>query len=417
MDNESPLQLAVLGSTGSVGRQALDVVREHPDKFKVVALAAATNTELLLAQIAEFRPAYVAISKAECGEKVAAGLKSANGTKPEIVIGKNSAAQIAAQDAIHAVVAAVSGFDGLDSVLVAVDAGKDVALANKESLVAAGSLLKAKAAASGALIAPVDSEHNSIFQCLPGSCATSSVRRIIITASGGPFLTLPLDQFSSITPAAAIKHPRWNMGAKISVDSATLMNKGLEVIEAAYLFDLPPNSVEVLIHPQSTVHGLVEYVDGTVLAAVYSPDMRVPIANALACLKLKQYSGGTKPVNYGSIQRLTSRQISFLDLVSCSPLEFIQPDYVRFPALRLAYQALESGGLAPAVLNAANEVAVSSFLQSQLGFNRIIEIVEQTLAAFNNRNYDNIGDVVDADQWARRQSKALIEAGCTRMVS
>lgn len=382
-----------MGSTGSIGRQTLDVVRENSDNFEVISLAAGQNIELLIEQIREFQVQKVVVAT----EGAAAELRTADvGVKNlQISVGREGSVELAKDPAAPIVMGAILGFEGLFSVLAAVQAGKCVALANKECLVAAGDLLQNEAKRTGAKLVPVDSEHSSIYQCLNRRGAHEDVRRVILTASGGPFLNTPREDLHQVDATAAIKHPRWAMGAKISVDSATLMNKGLEVIEAAVLFGLPPEKIEVLIHPESVVHGLVEYSEGTILAALFATDMRVPIAYAL-----KTLSGMDANISSG---------VSFLDLAKQQTLRFFSPDDVRFPSLGICYRALRQGGSSPAVLNAANEMAVESFLRNEIKFLQIPSVVEQSLEQVEFRKTKEISDVVWADTEARKTASKILK--------
>jgi 1-deoxy-D-xylulose-5-phosphate reductoisomerase len=371
-------KISILGATGSVGKSTLDLVERNPDRFEVEAVTAATKAEAL-ADIARRTRAKLAIIADESRLRDLKELLA--GTNCHVAAGEDALAEAAAGQA-DLVIAAIVGCAGLRSVMAAVDAGKTVALANKEALVTAGQIMTRAALASGATLLPIDSEHNAIFQCLAGS-RIEDVSRIILTASGGPFRTAPAELIAAATPAQACAHPNWSMGAKISVDSATMMNKGLELIEARYLFGLPSDRIDVLIHPQSVVHSLVEFVDGSVLAQLGAPDMRVPIAYALAW-----------PKRIGTPARR-------LDLAAIARLDFEAPDLGRFPALRLAREALEAGGAAPIVLNAANEVAVAGFLGGALRFPEIARFVEQALASSAFAAPASIEDVLEIDRATR----------------
>jgi len=384
-------RLCILGSTGSIGTQTLDVVRANRGEFGVHSLAAGTNVELLAAQAEEFTPELIVVRDSEVADALRARLKKAI----PIEIGREGCEKAAASAESDIVIAAVVGFEGLFAVHAAVKAGKKIALANKESLVAAGTLLLEEAARTGAKIAPIDSEHSSIYQCLLRRGQPERVRRIVLTASGGPFWRSSAEELRNVKPEDAVKHPTWAMGAKISVDSATLMNKGLEVIEAAVLFDLPARQIEVLIHPESVVHGMVEYDEGTMLAALFVTDMRVPIAYALKAL-----AGGDAIVASG---------VSFLDLAKREKLSFYEPDLKRFPALGLAYDALNAGGLMPAVLNAANEVAVYSFLRNEIDYCSIPFVTETVMRGFENKKAQRIEDVVRTDTAAREAASKVVE--------
>ena len=383
-------RLAILGSTGSIGQNALAVVAEHPQEFQVVGLAAGKNIKVLAEQIRAVRPQLVSVQD----EAAARQLKLAlNGHPPaEILVGSEGAVAVAAAPDADLVVSAMVGAVGLPPTLAAVEAGKTVALANKETLVAAGSLVMAAVAAHGATLLPVDSEHSAIFQAMQGHCR-EEVRRLWLTASGGPFRTWPQEKLDAATPAQALKHPNWSMGAKITIDSATMMNKALEVIEASVLFGLPVSQVEVYIHPQSIIHSLVEFVDGSVLAQLGWPDMRLPIAYAL-----------TYP------RRLPLHQEP-LDLGKVAQLTFERPDFMRFPSLRLGYEAARIGGTMPAVLNAANEVAVAAFLEGRLSFPGIPRVVEATMAAHSSEPLKDLPQVLTVNSWAREQAQALVDQG------
>jgi 1-deoxy-D-xylulose-5-phosphate reductoisomerase len=383
-------KIAILGATGSIGKSTLDLVERDPERFEVVAVTAATNAEAL-AEIARRTRAKLAVIADKSRLQTLQELLVGSGCRVEA----GEAALIdAASGEADLVIAAIVGCAGLRPAMAAVDAGKAVALANKEALVTAGELMTRAAQRSNATLLPIDSEHNAIFQCLAGS-NIDQLARIILTASGGPFRTAPADVMARATPAQAVAHPNWSMGAKISVDSATMMNKGLELIEAHYLFGLPSSRIEVLIHPQSIVHSLVEFVDGSMLAQLGSPDMRIPIAYALAWPE--------------RIETPAQR----LDLAASGRLDFEAPDLERFPALRLAREALEAGGAAPIVLNAANEVAVGSFLDERLGFPDIARLVEQALedaTAFDAPA--SIEDVLAIDRATRLSVGALMTEGC-----
>ncbi len=379
-------RLAILGSTGSIGLSTLDVIARHPDRYEVFALAARNNVGRLLEQCIRFRPRFAVVVETSAALKLRAELAPA-GMKTEVLSGAQALADIAAHPEVDAVMAAIVGAAGLRSSLAAACAGKRVMLANKEALVMSGPLFMQAVREGGATLIPVDSEHNAIFQCMGGDRARG-VRRVLLTASGGPFLRAPEQVLRSATPDQACAHPRWVMGRKISVDSATLMNKGLELIEACLLFDLAPSRVEVVVHPQSIVHSFVEYLDGSMLAQLGNPDMRTPIAHAL-----------------GWPDRLPSG-VESLDLIRTARLDFEAPDMGRFPCLRLARNAAEAGGTTPAVLNAANEVAVDAFLEGRLGFLDIPGVIEDVLAKHGNAPVVSLEDVLGADEWARAQARA-----------
>jgi len=363
--------IAVLGSTGSIGENTLDVLRQHPGRYRVVALLARSNVRRLVEQAREFRPDYIAIADATLLPQLRSLLQQA-GLAPQVLAGPRAAEELAVLPEVQCVMAAIVGAAGLPSTLAAAGAGKRLCIANKEALVMAGPLVLAAARRSGALIMPIDSEHNAIFQCLPAGArlgeAPAGVRRVLLTASGGPFRDWSAAALENVTPQQACAHPVWSMGRKISVDSATLMNKGLEMIEAALLFGLPAGRIEVVIHRQSVVHSLVEYVDGSVLAQLGSPDMRTPIAHALAWP-----------------ERMASG-VQFLDLLRVARLDFEAPDTGRFPCLALAVEAARAGGEMPAVLNAANEVAVEAFLAGRLGFGGIPETCAAVMNAWGSLN-------------------------------
>jgi 1-deoxy-D-xylulose-5-phosphate reductoisomerase len=372
--------LALIGSTGSVGKSTLDVVARHPDRFRVVALGGGANLEELARQAEAFRPELVSSTDPGAPAFLRGRLGAAC---PEIVVGEEGAVLVAAHAGAQVLVSAIVGAAGMVPTFAAVSAGKTVALANKESLVAAGELMMSRARATGAALLPVDSEHNALHQCLRGS-EGRDVRRLILTASGGPFRGRSRAQLQSVTPAEALRHPTWTMGPKITIDSATLMNKGLEVIEARWLFDVPGERIEVLVHPQSTVHSLVEFVDGSMLAQLGVTDMRHPIQYAL-----------TYPERWES-------SLAPLDLAVAGKLEFERPDRETFPCLELGYRALAAGGTAPAVLNAANEVAVKYFLEGRLTFHDIPAVIEETLSRHAGPPARSIEDVLDVDREARR---------------
>lgn len=382
-------RVSILGATGSVGQSTLDLIERSPDRFKLVALTASTNVEAL-ADAARRTGAELAVI---ADERLLTELEAKlGGTNCRAAAGEDGLVEAATCDA-DLVMAAIVGCAGLLPVMAAVEAGRTVALANKEALVTAGELMTGAADRHGATLLPVDSEHNAIFQCLAGS-RIGDVSKIILTASGGPFRTSSAEAMSRATPAQAVAHPKWSMGAKISVDSATLMNKGLELIEAHHLFGLESERIEVLIHPQSVVHSLVEFIDGSVLAQLGAADMRVPIAHALAWPE--------------RIETPAER----LDLSRIGKLEFEAPDLERFPALRLARDALEAGGAAAVVLNAANEVGVAAFLEGRIAFPQIVELVEEALSRHSGAAPGSVEDVVTIDRTTRRQVGAAIEESC-----
>ena len=382
-------KIAILGATGSIGKSTLDLVEYNRDRFEVVAVTAAMSVEAL-ADIARRTGAKLAViaNESRLGEL----RQLLAGTGCRCAAGSSALVEAACGDA-DLVIAAIVGCAGLKPVMAAVEAGKTVALANKEALVTAGELMTQAAQASGTVILPIDSEHNAIFQCLAGS-RKENVARIILTASGGPFRDAPVDRIAAATPEEAVAHPNWSMGAKISVDSATMMNKGLELIEARYLFGLTSDRIDIVVHPQSVVHSLVEFVDGSMLAQLGSPDMRIPIAYALAW---------PERVETGARR---------LDLAAIARLDFEPPDVERFPALRVARQALESGGAAPIVLNAANEVAVASFLAGSIRFPDIVDLVRRALDELDFAAPRSIPDVLDIDRRTREHVETEVKATC-----
>ncbi len=378
--------VAVLGSTGSIGRSTLDVIERHPDRYRVVALAANRDVEGMLAQCRRHRPDLAAMADTQSAESLREAV-AAEGLPTKVVAGEEGLARAATHPEVDQVMAAIVGAAGLPPTLAAVRAGKRILLANKESLVVSGALFMEEVKKAGVEVLPIDSEHNAIFQCLPagarGALAEHGISRILLTASGGPFRTLAADALEKVTPEQACAHPNWSMGRKISVDSATLMNKGLEVIEAHWLFGAMPEQIQVVVHPQSVIHSMVQYVDGSVLAQLGNPDMRTPIAHALAWPE--RMESGVEP----------------LDLFQVARLDFEPPDMARFPCLGLAFEAVNAGGTAPAVLNAANEVAVEAFLQERIGFTTIPRIIEQVLARQNPQAADSLETLLEADRHAR----------------
>jgi 1-deoxy-D-xylulose-5-phosphate reductoisomerase len=379
-------RLGILGSTGSIGVSTLEIVAAHRDRFEVVSLTAGNNLDLLQRQIKEFSPRLVSVATEELALKLARMLP---GKGPEILYGVPGLIAAATADGIDMVVAAIVGAAGLVPTAAAIKAGKDVALANKETLVTAGRQIMELVAAHGVRLYPVDSEHCAVFQSLQGH-RSEDVTRIILTASGGPFLDYPLEKLQQVTVAQALNHPNWSMGRKISIDSATMMNKGLEVIEARWLFNVPAARIAVNIHPQSIIHSMVEYVDGCVMAQLGVPDMKAPIAYALTYPE--RVATGVKP----------------LDLTELSGLSFFNPDHVRFPALRLAYRALESGESMPAVLNAANEVAVEAFLNDRIRFLDIPVVIAKTMDLHQAHSFATIEDVLVADRWGREKAREIV---------
>ncbi len=379
-------KIALLGATGSIGVSTLDIIAAYPDQYEVVCLSAGNNLRRLKEQIDRFRPRLVSV----ISEEAARDLQRELGTKgPEVCCGVEGLIACASHQEVHMVVTAVVGAAGLVPTMAAIEAGKDIALANKETLVAAGPLVMAAVARKGVRLYPVDSEHSAIFQSLQGH-RRQDVRRLILTASGGPFRDRPQADLARVTLADALAHPNWNMGRKITIDSATMMNKGLEVIEARWLFDLPADRIAVHIHPQSIVHSMVEYVDGAVMAQLGIPDMKTPIAYALS------YP-----------ERLPLDQPP-LDLCALKNLSFFEPDLKKFPCLDLAYQALSCGGTAPAVLNAANEVIVEAFLQQQIGFLDIAATLQAVLDRHDCAPLEQIDDALRADLWGRQQARRVL---------
>jgi 1-deoxy-D-xylulose-5-phosphate reductoisomerase len=393
-------RIAILGSTGSIGTSALDVARTHADRVEIVGLAAATNAGAMVKQILEFRPRAVAMATADAMDKLVAVL---GGSPAEISgVGNDGLCEVATHPDVDVVLCASSGTAALDAVLAAIEAGKTIALANKEVLVMAGGIVMDAARRKGVAVLPVDSEHNAIHQCLHGRSA-HELRRLILTASGGPFRGRPRPALEQVTPADALKHPTWQMGPKITIDSATLMNKGLEVIEAHWLFGVPASCIDVVVHPQSIVHSMVELKDGSIIAQMGITDMRLPIQYAFAY-----------PDRWDA-------PVPFLDLTKTGPLEFQPPAWDDFPCLRLAYRALESpphdaqnasrGPRAerslPIVLNAANEVAVAAFLEGRLGFTQIPRVIEQAMNAHTPETAETLGDVRRVDRWARAHAAEL----------
>ena len=389
----SNLQISILGSTGSVGASTLAVIDENPS-YNVFALTAHQNAKLLFEQCKKYRPKFAVLSEAAAAEFNTLLVESNLDTK--LLVGESGLVEVASNPNVDIVMAAIVGAAGLESTLAAALNGKRLLLANKESLVMTGDLLKQAARKSGAEILPIDSEHNTIFQCLPQTKSSvhaefnTGVVKVVLTASGGPFLSTPIEQLDSVTPDQACLHPKWSMGRKISVDSATMMNKGLEFIEACYLFDLESSQVDVLIHPQSIVHSMVHYKDGSVLAQMANPDMRVPIAYGLAW---------PERIASGAAQ---------LDLTAQEPLQFFKPDFSRFPCLRLGIEAAGERGTAPAVLNAANEVAVEAFLGGEIGFAEIPLIIEAVRSQIPCEPAPTLAIIQDLDGQARKLSKELI---------
>lgn len=386
--------LCILGATGSIGVSTLDVAARHPQLYKVIALTANSNIDVLFEQCQAHRPNYVVVVNAAKANEFQQKIANTNIAGIKVLAGADALETVATLDEVDSVMAAIVGAAGLLPSLAAAKAGKTVLLANKEALVMSGDIFMDAVTASGAQLLPIDSEHNAIFQCMPAHYKTGSngkqVRRILLTASGGPFREMPIEKMADVTPEQAVAHPNWDMGKKISVDSATMMNKGLEMIEACLLFNMSPDQIQVVIHPQSVIHSMVDYVDGTVLAQMGNPDMRIPIAHAMACPD--RFDSGAKA----------------LDIFQVARMDFQEPDLKRFPCLRLAYQASHAGGTMPAVLNAANEIAVEAFLNKQVKFTDIPVIIEQTMAAIPVTAADNLEIILEKDSQARACAKKLI---------
>ncbi len=387
--------LTILGSTGSIGESTLDVVSRHPEKFRVFALAGHRQVDKLAAQCKQFRPEYAVVGDAGHAAELEKKLKQ-EGISTQVLYGAQALIDVASADEVSGVMCAIVGAAGLPSALAAAQKGKTIYLANKETLVVSGALFMETARQNGAAVLPIDSEHNAIFQVLPrdytGRLNEHGINSVILTASGGPFLNTDLSTFDSITPEQAVKHPNWSMGRKISVDSASMMNKGLELIEAHWLFNCPPEKLEVVIHPQSVIHSMVRYRDGSVLAQLGNPDMRTPIAY---CLGLpERIDSGVGELDFGALSALT----------------FQKPDFDRFPCLKLAYQAMNAGGAAPCVLNAANEVAVAAFLDKRIKFTDIAKVVAHCLAQDFSDGRHDIEGLLAQDAQTRRQAREFMAA-------
>ncbi|WP_263141452.1 1-deoxy-D-xylulose-5-phosphate reductoisomerase [Pseudomonas alcaligenes] len=386
-------RITVLGATGSIGLSTLDVIARHPERYQAFALTGFSRLDELKALCLSHRPHFAVVPEPETARRLQDALAGA-GLSTRVLWGESGLCEVAAHPEVDAVMAAIVGAAGLKPTLAAVQAGKRILLANKEALVMSGALFMQAVRTSGALLLPIDSEHNAIFQCLPGDYAQGlgqvGVRRILLTASGGPFRETPAERLAAVTPEQACAHPNWSMGRKISVDSASMMNKGLELIEACWLFDARPSQVEVVIHPQSVIHSLVDYVDGSVLAQLGNPDMRTPISHALSWP-----------------QRIDSG-VSPLDLFAIGRLDFQAPDEQRFPCLRLARQAAECGGSAPALLNAANEVAVAAFLERRIRFTEIASIIDDVLAREPVQPLDSLEAVLAVDECARAAARTWL---------
>jgi 1-deoxy-D-xylulose-5-phosphate reductoisomerase len=380
-------RISILGSTGSIGRQTLEIVSQFPDKFRIVGLCAGKNINLLRNQILRFKPHIVSVQDEKDAAMLLAELRSES---IEILWGERGAESVAAYPEADLVVSAMVGASGLKPTLSAIRSGKNIALANKESLVMAGKILIRESQKHNVRVLPIDSEHSALFQAL-GTNKKEFVKRLILTASGGPFFNFPKEELESVTVEMALNHPTWKMGKKVTIDSATLMNKGLEVIEANWLFGIPPERISVWIHPQSIVHSMVEYIDGSVIAQMSVPDMRIPISYALA------YP-----------ERILVNRDSNLPR-SFGHLTFEEADFERFPALYLSYRAIEEGGTMPAVMNAANEIAVGAFLERELKFIEILKIVSQVMGMHKTLPGDALEEVLESDAWARRTARSLIK--------
>jgi len=386
-------QVTILGATGTIGTQTLDVINQHPERFGVFALTASTNVQGLFDLCVKFKPRYAVLLSPSAALALETQLKSA-GVATTVLQGEEALSEVASHQDVDVVMAAIVGSAGLHPAMAAARTGKRILLANKETLVMAGNLFMQAVIDGGATLLPIDSEHNAIFQVMPYQrtrvLADMGVKRILLTASGGPFRNASLDQLRNVTRAQALNHPNWVMGPKITIDSATMMNKGLEVIEAHWLFNATSAQIEVVVHPQSVIHSMVEYNDGSVLAQLGNPDMRTPIAYGL-----------------GYPDRLVSG-VSSLDLLKIGRLDFCAPDHGMFPCLRLAYEALDAGGTAPAILNAANEVAVEAFLADQIGFMEIPALIESVLSTSNIEAVTSIPQLVDVDAVARRAARSWL---------
>ena len=380
-------KLAILGSTGSIGVSTLDIIERFRERYEVVALTAGRNIQLLKEQILKFHPRMVSV----LSEDLSGRLKEELGTTDtEILHGTEGAKRVASVPEVDMVVSAIVGAEGLIPTLSAIKCGKNIALANKETLVMAGKIVMEQANANGSIILPIDSEHSAIFQSLQGH-QRDDVQRIILTASGGAFLKYSYEELETVTVQEALNHPNWQMGKKVTIDSASLMNKGLEVIEARWLFNIPPERIDVHIHPQSIIHSMVEYIDGSIIAQMGLPDMRVPISYALAYPERLQT--GLSPLNFIDVGQLT----------------FEIPDEKKFPALRLAYRAIKDGETMPAVLNAANEIAVDAFLQNRIPFTKIPTLIEETMNCYKAKELNTLEDVLEANLWARNKANEFVE--------
>ena len=386
--------ICILGSTGSIRVSTLNVVARHPNLYQVIALTGNTNIADLFQQCLDHRPQYVVVVDTQKAEEFKRLIASSEVSSIEVLTGTAGLEKVSVLTAVDSVMAAIVGAAGLLPTLAAAKAGKTVLLANKEALVMSGDLFMEAVAESNAQLLPIDSEHNAIFQCMPAGYQAGDkapvARRILLTASGGPFRTMPVEQLVDVTPAQAVAHPNWDMGQKISVDSATMMNKGLEMIEACLLFNMSSDKIQIVLHPQSIIHSMVDYVDGTVLAQMGNPDMRIPIAHALAMPE--RFESGAEPLNIFDVKRM----------------DFEEPDLERFPCLRLAYQAIDAGGIMPTVLNAANEIAVAAFLQERIRFTDIAKVIERCMSLISEGRAENLDVVLDADRLAREHSEEII---------
>jgi 1-deoxy-D-xylulose-5-phosphate reductoisomerase len=386
--------ICILGATGSIGVSTLDVIARHSSQYKVIALTANTNIDTLYEQCLEHHPEVVVVVDEQKARIFEEKIKNSAIADIKVLSGAKSLEHVATLDNVDSVMAAIVGAAGLLPSLAAAKVGKTILLANKEALVMSGSIFMQAITESGAQLLPIDSEHNAIFQCMPAGYKTGmqakQARRILLTASGGPFRETPVDQLVNVTPDQAVAHPNWDMGRKISVDSATMMNKGLEMIEACILFDMAPSQIQVVIHPQSVIHSMVDYVDGTVLAQMGNPDMRIPIAYSMAWPD--RFDSGVEPLNIFDVARM----------------DFQEPNLERFPCLRLAYEAIAAGGIMPTVLNAANEIAVDAFLNEQVRFTDIPVIIERCMNKFEAKPADTLEIILDADQKARLTSTQII---------
>lgn len=387
--------LCILGATGSIGVSTLDVAARHPDLYKIIALTANSNIDILYQQCLKHKPEYAVVVDEHKGEIFKQQITASPLADIKVLTGSQALEEVASLNKVDSVMAAIVGAAGLLPTLAAAKAGKTVLLANKEALVMSGDIFLQAISDSGATLLPIDSEHNAIFQCMPAGYETANsvkeIRRILLTASGGPFRQTPVEQLINVTPEQAVAHPNWDMGRKISVDSATMMNKGLELIEACLLFSVPANKIQIVIHPQSVIHSMVDYVDGTILAQMGNPDMRIPIAHAMAWPD--RFNSGAEP----------------LDIFEVKRLDFEKPDLQRFPCLRLAYQAIDDGGIMPTILNAANEIAVEAFLQEQIRFTDIPVVIEKCMQKFNPEIADNLDTILQADNSARDCSNEIIQ--------